>query len=93
MTRLQLRAYRYIEGYIARHGVAPTLHEIGDGIAMDDGTPRSKSCIHRLITGLIEQGLVLRIPSAARGLVLTKKRRPGVYVFDDETKALLPLGP
>lgn len=66
-TSRQFETARYIGGYIADNGFAPSFDEITAAIGL-----ASKSGTHRLIEGLIERGFVEKIPNRARTVDLTK---------------------
>lgn len=65
LTRQQAKTVTAIEAYIARHGHAPTLEEIGRELGV-----RSKGAVHRLVQALVEKGYVIRESSGWRGLRL-----------------------
>ena len=70
LTRKQHELLLYINDYLERFGVSPSFDEMKDGVGL-----RSKSGIHRLITGLEERGFIHRLPHRARALEV--KRLPG----------------
>lgn len=63
LTRKQHELLVYINDYIAETGVSPSFDEMKDALDL-----RSKSGIHRLITGLEERGFIRRLPHRARAL-------------------------
>ena len=63
LTRKQHELLIYINDYIAESGVSPSFDEMKDALNL-----RSKSGIHRLITGLEERGFLRRLPHRARAL-------------------------
>ena len=63
LTRKQHELLVYINDYIAESGVSPSFDEMKDALNL-----RSKSGIHRLITGLEERGFLRRLPHRARAL-------------------------
>lgn len=68
LTRQQAKTVAVIEAYIARHGHAPTLEEIGRELGV-----RSKGAVHRLVQALVEKGYVIRESSGWRGLRLAEQ--------------------
>jgi repressor LexA len=63
LTRKQHELLVYINDYLARSGVSPSFDEMKDALDL-----KSKSGIHRLITGLEERGFLRRLPHRARAL-------------------------
>jgi len=63
LTRKQHELLMYINGYISKSGVSPSFDEMKDALDL-----KSKSGIHRLITGLEERGFLRRLPHRARAL-------------------------
>jgi repressor LexA len=63
LTRKQHELLVYINGYISRTGVSPSFDEMKDALDL-----KSKSGIHRLITGLEERGFLRRLAHRARAL-------------------------
>ena len=63
LTRKQHELLIYINDYLARSGVSPSFDEMKDALDL-----KSKSGIHRLITGLEERGFLRRLPHRARAL-------------------------
>jgi repressor LexA len=63
LTQRQHQLLRYIHGYVSAHGVPPSFEEMRDALEL-----KSKSGIHRLITGLEERGYIRRLPYRARAL-------------------------
>ena len=71
LTRKQHELLVYINDYLAKSGVSPSFDEMKDALDL-----KSKSGIHRLITGLEERGFLRRLPHRARALeVLAASRR------------------
>ncbi|HEX8224496.1 MAG TPA: hypothetical protein VF605_11830 [Allosphingosinicella sp.] len=64
MTPEQLRLLDFIREQIADNGLAPSYPE------MERLLGRSRSSIHRLVTGLVHKGLLIRHRNQARGLTL-----------------------
>ena len=67
LTRKQNQLLVYINSYLNRHGVSPSFDEMKDALDL-----RSKSGIHRLITGLEERGFIRRLPHRARALEILR---------------------
>ena len=67
LTQRQHQLLQYIQAYLSEHGVPPSFEEMRDALKL-----KSKSGIHRLITGLEERGYIRRLPYRARALELTR---------------------
>ncbi len=63
LTRKQHELLVYINDHIARTGTSPSFDEMKDALDL-----KSKSGIHRLITGLEERGFLKRLAHRARAL-------------------------
>lgn len=63
LTRKQKELLILIKDRLADEGVPPSFDEMKDALGL-----RSKSGIHRLITGLEERGFIKRLPHRARAL-------------------------
>ncbi len=63
LTKKQHELLMYINRCLRRHGVSPSFDEMKDALGL-----KSKSGIHRLITGLEERGFIRRLPHRARAL-------------------------
>ena len=63
LTQRQHQLLQFIQGYLGDHGVPPSFEEMRDALKL-----KSKSGIHRLITGLEERGYIRRLPYRARAL-------------------------
>jgi repressor LexA len=63
LTRKQHELLMFINERIKTDGVSPSFDEMKDALAL-----KSKSGIHRLITGLEERGFLKRLPHRARAL-------------------------
>ncbi len=63
LTRKQHELLIYINEYLKTNGVSPSFDEMKDALDL-----KSKSGIHRLITGLEERGFIRRLPHRARAL-------------------------
>ena len=67
LTQRQHQLLEYIHGYMSDHGVPPSFEEMRDALKL-----KSKSGIHRLITGLEERGYIRRLPYRARALEVVR---------------------
>jgi repressor LexA len=67
LTQRQHQLLQFIQGYLGTHGVPPSFEEMRDALKL-----KSKSGIHRLITGLEERGYIRRLPYRARALEVTR---------------------
>ena len=63
LTQRQHQLLQFIHGYLRDHGVPPSFEEMRAALRL-----KSKSGIHRLITGLVERGYIRRLPYRARAL-------------------------
>ena len=63
LTKKQHELLLYIHGHLGDHGVSPSFDEMKDALGL-----KSKSGIHRLITGLVERGFIRRLPHRARAV-------------------------
>lgn len=68
LTRKQHELLTYIDNHLNTDGVPPSYDEMKDALGL-----KSKSGIHRLITGLEERGFIRRLPHKARALEVLKK--------------------
>jgi repressor LexA len=67
LTKKQHELLTFINQRLAATGVSPSFDEMKDALNL-----RSKSGIHRLITGLEERGFIHRLPHRARALEVIK---------------------
>jgi repressor LexA len=67
LTRKQHELLTYINRYLMEKGVSPSFDEMKEALSL-----KSKSGIHRLITGLEERGFIRRLPHRARALEVLK---------------------
>ena len=67
LTRKQHELLLFIHGRLSDSGVSPSFDEMKDALNL-----RSKSGIHRLITGLEERGFIRRLPHRARALEVVR---------------------
>lgn len=67
LTQRQHQLLEFIHGYMSAHGVPPSFEEMRDALKL-----KSKSGIHRLITGLEERGYIRRLAYRARALEVVR---------------------
>jgi len=67
LTRKQYELLIFIDGRLQGSGISPSFDEMRDALGL-----KSKSGIHRLITGLEERGFIRRLPHRARALEVLK---------------------
>lgn len=67
LTRKQQELLLFIQERLQAGGVSPSFDEMKDALGL-----KSKSGIHRLITGLEERGFIRRLPHRARALEVTR---------------------
>ena len=63
LTRKQHELLLFIHQHLQKNGVSPSFDEMKDALTL-----KSKSGIHRLITGLEERGFIRRLPHRARAV-------------------------
>ncbi|WP_373088457.1 transcriptional repressor LexA [Sneathiella sp.] len=67
LTKKQHQLLMYIHKCLETRGVSPSFEEMKEALDL-----KSKSGIHRLITGLTERGFIRRLPHRARALEVLK---------------------
>ncbi|OUD08603.1 repressor LexA [Marivivens niveibacter] len=67
LTKKQLQLLEFIHKRVQKDGVPPSFDEMKEELGL-----RSKSGIHRLITGLEERGYITRLAHRARALEITR---------------------
>ena len=67
LTKKQYELITFIDYKLRETGVSPSFDEMRDALDL-----KSKSGIHRLITGLEERGFIRRLPHRARALEIIK---------------------
>ncbi len=67
MTKKQRDLLEFIQKRLDKDGVPPSFDEMRDALDL-----RSKSGVHRLITGLEERGFIRRLPHRARAIEIVK---------------------
>jgi len=80
LTKKQLELLRFIDREMKKRGVSPSFDEMKDALGL-----KSKSGIHRLITGLEERGFIRRLPHRARALEIL--RRPDALTGTETPQA------
>ncbi len=75
-TDRQRDVYDFVRAYLARHGHAPKLREIGQALGI-----RSRGVVHRHLHALESEGLVAIEPDIARGVRLKVRGRSGAPPF------------
>src|SRR5919108_1126449 len=63
LTRKQRELLQFIQERLGDTGISPSFDEMKDALGL-----KSKSGVHRLITGLEERGFIRRLPHRARAL-------------------------
>ncbi len=63
LTKKQHELLLFIHQHLSKNGISPSFDEMKDALGL-----KSKSGIHRLITGLEERGFIRRLPHRARAL-------------------------
>ncbi len=67
LTRKQHQLLLYLHEYLSEHGVSPSFDEMKEALDL-----KSKSGIHRLITGLEEREFIRRLPHRARAVEILR---------------------
>ncbi len=67
LTKKQYELLLYIDEFLSERGISPSFDEMKDALNL-----KSKSGIHRLITGLEERGFIRRLAHRARALEVVK---------------------
>ena len=77
MTRKQLELFEYLKTYIADHeGVSPSFEEIQAHLGL-----APKSGVHRLVTALVERGMIRRLTHRARAIEIITGPQQTVVPF------------
>lgn len=79
LTRKQYQLLMFIDASLKDSGVSPSFDEMKEALGL-----KSKSGIHRLITGLEERGFLRRLPHRARALQVLKLPENAAMVIPDE---------
>lgn len=75
LTKRQKEIVDYLDDYIAEHGYAPTLEEIGAKFGLS-----SPATVHKHLTNLEDKGLIRRKWNHSRALELLPQRRKAAAV-------------
>src|ERR1700722_20570184 len=68
LTKKQFELLIFVNRRLKESGVSPSFEEMKDALGL-----KSKSGIHRLISGLEERGFIRRLPHRARALEVMKR--------------------
>jgi repressor LexA len=87
LTRKQYELLTFIDQRLKGTGVSPSFDEMKDALDL-----KSKSGIHRLITGLEERGFIRRLPHRARALEVLKlpENFTGTFAADETDTGFAP---
>src|SRR3954453_3124505 len=88
LTKKQHELLMYINQRLAATGVAPSFDEMKDALGL-----KSKSGIHRLISGLEERGFIRRLPHRARALEVIKLPNEAAVADEKRQQAASPPAP
>jgi len=75
LTKRQKQLYDYIDDFIARHGYAPTLEEIGARFRLS-----SLATVHKHLTNLEEKGLIKRKWNFSRAIEMVPQQKKAAAV-------------
>ena len=67
LTRKQYELLMFVDKHLRETGISPSFDEMKEALGL-----RSKSGIHRLMTGLEERGFIRRLPHRARALEIVR---------------------
>jgi repressor LexA len=70
LTKRQKQLYDYLDDYIATHGFAPTLEEIGEQFHL-----HSLATVHKHLTNLEHKGLIVRKWNFSRAIELVPRQK------------------
>jgi repressor LexA len=79
LTRKQRELLKFIQERLGETGISPSFDEMKEALGL-----KSKSGVHRLITGLEERGFIRRLPHRARALDV-------VRLPDDQSAKVQPI--
>ena len=85
LTQRQLQLLKFIQDYVHAHNVSPSFEEMRSALRL-----RSKSGVHRLISGLEERGYVRRLAYRARALEVVKMPTDGPVGAELDTAMFEP---
>src|SRR5436309_1813437 len=75
LTKRQKQLYDYVDDYIARHGYAPTLEEIGARFRLS-----SLATVHKHLSNLEGKGLIKRKWNFSRAIEIVPQRKKAAAV-------------
>jgi repressor LexA len=75
LTKRQKELFDFVGGYLAQHGYAPTLEEIGTRFNLN-----SLATVHKHLTNLEEKGLIRRTWNHSRAIELVRQGKPTAAV-------------
>jgi len=75
LTKRQKQLYDYLDDYIATHGFAPTLEEIGEHFRLN-----SLATVHKHLTNLEHKGLIMRKWNFSRAIELVPRQKKSAAV-------------
>lgn len=70
LTKRQKQLYDYLDDYIATHGFAPTLEEIGEHFSLS-----SLATVHKHLSNLEHKGLIVRKWNFSRAIELVPRQK------------------
>jgi repressor LexA len=91
LTKKQRELLQFIQERLAETGISPSFDEMKEALGL-----KSKSGVHRLITGLEERGFIRRLPHRARALDIVRladdQKKPAVAkpVVKDDRRGFSP---
>src|SRR5262249_25034369 len=71
LTKRQKELFDFLDGYLAQHGYAPTLEEIGSRFNLN-----SLATVHKHLTNLEDKGLIRRTWNHSRAIELVRQGKP-----------------
>ena len=71
LTKRQKELFDFLDGYLAAHGYAPTLEEIGVQFKLN-----SLATVHKHLTNLEQKGLIRRTWNHSRAIELVPRAKP-----------------
>jgi repressor LexA len=86
LTKKQHELLLFLQRHLGQHGVSPSFDEMKDALGL-----KSKSGIHRLISGLEERGFIRRLPHRARAIEVLRlpedlSRSPAAATSDEPAR-------
>ena len=70
MTKNQKKLYDFIYRYMSEEGIAPSFNEM---IVFMSLSPKSTASIHRYMTELEKEKMIIRIPAKERGIKINEQ--------------------